>query len=87
MSPREEREIRYRCAVLQGLVARPDTRPFGRDNEGNAIVTARGELLCHEAYGLARKMIEIEEAEEAEETEEVEETEETEEADDQTGKG
>ena len=60
---REEREIRYRCAVLEGLIARPDRRPFGRDTEGNPIVTAMGEHLCREAYLLARKMIEIEEAE------------------------
>ena len=60
---REEREFRYRCAVLQGLIARPETRPFGRDTDGTATLTAAGEVACHHVFALARKMIEVEESE------------------------
>ncbi len=59
---REEKEVRYRCAVLQALITRPETRPFGRDTDGTdtLTLTAAGELACQHAFVLARKMIEVE---------------------------
>lgn len=64
---REEREFRYRLAVLQALITRADTNPVGRGPDAAAVVTAAGEIVCHQACVLARKMIEVEELE-AEET-------------------
>ncbi len=60
---REEREFRYRIAVFQALITRADTNPVGRGPDTAAIVTAAGEILCHQACVLARKMIEVEELE------------------------
>ena len=60
---REEREVSYRCAALQALIVTGSTRPVSGDPKGNAIVTPAGELLCHQVYALARKMIEVEKAE------------------------
>ena len=60
---REEREFKYRCAVLQALISRGDTNPVSRGQDAEATLTAAGEILCHQAYLLARKMIEVEEAE------------------------
>ncbi len=60
---REEREFGYRCAVLQSLITRGDINPVGRGPEAQAVVTAAGEIVCHQAYLLARKMIEVEESE------------------------
>ncbi|MCP4204351.1 MAG: hypothetical protein GY769_20765 [bacterium] len=63
MDDQEERELRYRCAVLQALISRGDTNPVSRGQDAQATLTAAGEILCHQAYLLARKMIEVEEAE------------------------